>query len=159
LRRQRRIEPTRSSGGWRRRPSRREKADRVYWLEFARIFDQVGFPKGVLNVITGFGAECGAVLTSHPKVDHIAFTGGPDTARYILRNSAENLSSTSLELGGKSPFIVFEDADIESAVNAQVSGIFAATGQSCVAVSRLVVSNKKSKTPASRGSKKRPKRL
>ncbi len=111
-------------------------------LEFARIFDQAGFPKGVLNVITGFAPECGAVLTSHPKVDHIAFTGGPNTAKHIVRNSAENLASTSLELGGKSPFIVFEDADIESAVNAQVSGIFAATGQSCVAGSRLIVSNK-----------------
>lgn len=111
-------------------------------LEFARIFDQAGFPKGVLNVITGFGAECGAVLTKHPKVDHIAFTGGPETARHVVRNSAENLASTSLELGGKSPFIVFEDADIESTVNAQVSGIFAATGQSCVAGSRLIISNK-----------------
>jgi aldehyde dehydrogenase (NAD+) len=110
-------------------------------LEFARIFDQAGFPKGVLNVITGFGAECGRVLTSHPKVDHVAFTGGPETARQIVRNSADNLASTSLELGGKSPFIVFEDADIESAVNAQVSGIFAATGQSCVAGSRLIVAN------------------
>ncbi|WP_371169316.1 aldehyde dehydrogenase [Aliiroseovarius sp. 2305UL8-7] len=110
-------------------------------LEFARIFDQAGFPAGVLNVITGFGPKCGAVLTSHPKIDHVAFTGGPDTARHIVRNSAENLASTSLELGGKSPFIVFEDADIESAVNAQVSGIFAATGQSCVAGSRLVISN------------------
>jgi aldehyde dehydrogenase (NAD+) len=111
-------------------------------LEFARIFDQAGFPKGVLNVITGFGAECGAVLTKHPKVDHIAFTGGPETARHIVRNSADNLASTSLELGGKSPFIVFDDVDIDSAVNAQVSAIFAATGQSCVAGSRLIVSNK-----------------
>lgn len=111
-------------------------------LAFARVFDQAGFPPGVLNVITGFGAECGAVLTRHPKVAHVAFTGGPETARHIVRNSAENLASTSLELGGKSPFIVFEDADIESAVNAQVSGIFAATGQSCVAGSRLIISNK-----------------
>ncbi|MEQ9695584.1 aldehyde dehydrogenase [Shimia sp. SDUM112013] len=108
-------------------------------LEFARIFDRAGFPKGVMNVITGFGPDCGSVLTSHPKVAHVAFTGGPATARHILRNSAENLASTSLELGGKSPFIVFEDAELESAVNAQVSGIFAATGQSCVAGSRLVV--------------------
>ncbi|WP_420583613.1 aldehyde dehydrogenase [Ruegeria sp.] len=107
-------------------------------LEFARIFDQAGFPPGVLNVITG-GPGAGAVLTSHPKVAHVAFTGGPETARHIVRNSAENLASTSLELGGKSPFIVFEDADLDSAVNAQVSGIFAATGQSCVAGSRLVV--------------------
>lgn len=107
-------------------------------LEFARIFDQAGFPKGVLNIITG-GPAVGAALTRHPKVAHVAFTGGPDTARHIVRNSAENLASTSLELGGKSPFIVFEDADIESAVNAQISGIFAASGQSCVAGSRLVV--------------------
>ncbi|MFK7878654.1 aldehyde dehydrogenase [Roseobacter sp.] len=110
-------------------------------LEFARLFDQAGFPKGVLNVITGFGDTCGAVLTQHPKIDHIAFTGGPETARHIIRNSADNLASTSLELGGKSPFIVFEDADIESAVNAQISGIFAATGQSCVAGSRLIISH------------------
>jgi (Z)-2-((N-methylformamido)methylene)-5-hydroxybutyrolactone dehydrogenase len=111
-------------------------------LEFARIFDQAGFPAGVLNVITGFGTSCGSVLTSHPKVAHVAFTGGPETARHIVRNSAENLASTSLELGGKSPFIVFEDADIESAVNAQISAIFAASGQSCVAGSRLVISGK-----------------
>ncbi len=110
-------------------------------LEFARIFDQAGFPPGVLNVITG-GAEAGIALTSHDKIAHVAFTGGPETARHIVRNSAENLASTSLELGGKSPFIVFEDADIESAVNAQISGIFAATGQSCVAGSRLVISSK-----------------
>ena len=110
-------------------------------LEFARIFDQAGFPAGVLNVITG-GPEAGAALTAHEKVAHVAFTGGPETARHIVRNSAENLASTSLELGGKSPFIVFEDADIVSAVNAQVSGIFAATGQSCVAGSRLVISSK-----------------
>ncbi len=107
-------------------------------LEFARIFDQAGFPAGVLNVITG-GPEAGAALTSHAGVAHVAFTGGPETARHIVRNSAENLASTSLELGGKSPFIVFDDADLESAVNAQVSGIFAATGQSCVAGSRLVI--------------------
>lgn len=107
-------------------------------LEFARIFDQAGFPKGVLNVITG-GPDVGSLLTSHEKVAHVAFTGGPETARHIVRNTAENLASTSLELGGKSPFIVFDDADLESAANAQVSGIFAATGQSCVAGSRLLV--------------------
>jgi len=110
-------------------------------LEFARIFDQAGFPKGVLNIITGFGPKCGAILTSHPKVSHVAFTGGPESARHIVRNSAENLASVSLELGGKSPFIVFADADIDSAVNAQISGIFAATGQSCVAGSRLIIDN------------------
>ena len=93
----------------------------------------------MVNVITGFGPACGAELTRHPKVAHIAFTGGPDTARHVVRNSADNLASTSLELGGKSPFIVFADADLESAANAQVAGIFAATGQSCVAGSRLII--------------------
>jgi acyl-CoA reductase-like NAD-dependent aldehyde dehydrogenase len=82
-------------------------------------------------------ARGGQALTSHPRVAHIAFTGGPETARHIVRGSAENLASTSLELGGKSPFIVFDDADLDSAANAQVSGIFAATGQSCVAGSRF----------------------
>lgn len=108
-------------------------------LEFARLVHEAGFPKGVLNVITGFGPSCGNALTRHPGVNHIAFTGGPVTAAHVVRNSAENLASTSLELGGKSPFIVFADADLESAANAQVAGIFAATGQSCVAGSRLVV--------------------
>ncbi|MBY3051176.1 MULTISPECIES: aldehyde dehydrogenase [Rhizobium] len=108
-------------------------------LEFARLVHEVGFPAGVVNIITGFGASCGAALGRHPKVAHVAFTGGPETARHIVRNSAENLASTSLELGGKSPFIVFADADLESAANAQVAGIFAATGQSCVAGSRLIV--------------------
>ena len=108
-------------------------------LEFARLVDEAGFPAGVVNIITGFGEGCGASLTRHPKVDHVAFTGGPATARHIVRNSAENLASTSLELGGKSPFVVFADADLESAANAQVAGIFAAAGQSCVAGSRLII--------------------
>ncbi|MFI8033224.1 (Z)-2-((N-methylformamido)methylene)-5-hydroxybutyrolactone dehydrogenase [Acinetobacter sp. ABJ_C3_5] len=108
-------------------------------LAFARLVHEAGFPAGVVNVITGFGPECGAVLSSHPDVAHVAFTGGPETARHIVRNSAENLAKVSLELGGKSPFIVFADADLQSAVNAQVAAIFAATGQSCVAGSRLLV--------------------
>ncbi|MDQ1196130.1 aldehyde dehydrogenase [Agrobacterium sp. SORGH_AS 787] len=108
-------------------------------LEFARLVHEAGFPPGVVNIVTGFGASCGTALTTHPKVAHIAFTGGPETARHIVRNSAENLASTSLELGGKSPILVFADADLESAANAQVAGIFAATGQSCVAGSRLIV--------------------
>jgi len=107
-------------------------------LEFARLVHDAGFPPGVVNILTG-GPEAGRALTTHPQVAHIAFTGGPETARHIVRASAENLARTSLELGGKSPFIVFADADLESAANAQVSGIFAATGQSCVAGSRLLV--------------------
>ena len=98
-----------------------------------------GFPAGVVNILTGFGPSCGAALTSHPDIAHIAFTGGPQTARAVLRGSAENLARASLELGGKSPFIVFADADQESALNAQIAGIFAATGPSCVAGSRLLV--------------------
>ncbi|CAM2159629.1 MULTISPECIES: aldehyde dehydrogenase [Paraburkholderia] len=108
-------------------------------LEFARLVHEAGFPPGVVNVITGFGAECGAVLSSHPKVDKVAFTGGPDTAKHIVSNTANNLAKVSLELGGKSPFIVFADSDIQSAVNAQVAAIFAASGQSCVAGSRLLI--------------------
>ena len=108
-------------------------------LEFAKLIHAAGFPAGVVNIITGFGPECGAVLSSHPDVAHVAFTGGPETAKHIVKNSAENLAKVSLELGGKSPFIVFADADIQSAVNAQVAAIFAATGQSCVAGSRLLI--------------------
>ena len=108
-------------------------------LQFARLVHEAGFPPGVVNVITGFGPACGSALTGHSKVAHVAFTGGPATARQVVRNSADNLASTSLELGGKSPFIVFADADLESACNAQVAGIFAASGQSCVAGSRLLV--------------------
>jgi aldehyde dehydrogenase (NAD+) len=108
-------------------------------LEFARLVHEAGFPPGVVNILSGFGQTCGAALAGHPKVAHVAFTGGPGTARHIIRQSAENLASVSLELGGKSPFIVFADADLESAANAQVAGIFAATGQSCVAGSRLIV--------------------
>jgi aldehyde dehydrogenase (NAD+)/betaine-aldehyde dehydrogenase len=108
-------------------------------LAFARLVDEAGFPPGVVNIITGFGPECGATLTSHPHVSRIAFTGGPETARHVVRNSAENLAAVSLELGGKSPVVVFDDADIESAANAVVAGIFAASGQSCVAGSRLLV--------------------
>ncbi|RQS61275.1 aldehyde dehydrogenase [Burkholderia sp. Bp8963] len=108
-------------------------------LEFARLVHEAGFPAGVVNVITGFGPECGAVLSSHPGVDKVAFTGGPETARHIVRNTANNLAKVSLELGGKSPFIVFADTDIQSAVNAQVAAIFAASGQSCVAGSRLLI--------------------
>ncbi len=110
-------------------------------LEFARLVHAAGFPPGVVNILTG-GPEAGQALVAHPLVAHIAFTGGPETARHIVRASAENLARTSLELGGKSPFIVFDDADLESATNAQVAGIFAATGQSCVAGSRLLVQRK-----------------
>jgi (Z)-2-((N-methylformamido)methylene)-5-hydroxybutyrolactone dehydrogenase len=108
-------------------------------LEFAKLVHEAGFPPGVVSVITGFGPECGAVLSAHPKVSKVAFTGGPETAKHIVSNTSNNLAKVSLELGGKSPFIVFADTDIQSAVNAQVAAIFAASGQSCVAGSRLLV--------------------
>jgi aldehyde dehydrogenase (NAD+) len=108
-------------------------------LEFAKVFEEVGFPPGVFNVVTGFGDPCGKALTSHPLVDRISFTGGAETARHVIRNSAENFAQVSLELGGKSPLIIFEDADIESAVNGVLLSIFSASGQSCVAASRLLL--------------------
>lgn len=108
-------------------------------LAFAKVIHEAGFPPGVVNIITGFAPECGAVLSSHPLVNFVAFTGGPATAKHIVQNSSKNLAKTSLELGGKSPFIVFADAHLESAVNAQIAGIFGAAGQSCVAGSRLLI--------------------
>ena len=108
-------------------------------FEFAKIVEQAGFPPGVVNVITGFGEPCGRLLTSHADVARVAFTGGPETARHIVRNSAENFAVVSLELGGKSSIVVFEDADIESAVNGVIAGNFGATGQSCVAGSRVFI--------------------
>lgn len=105
-------------------------------LEFGKCIEEAGIPPGVVNIITGHGDPCGKALTSHPKVARISFTGGPVSAKHVVRNSAENFAEVSLELGGKSPFIVFEDADIENAVNCSIAGIFGATGQSCVAGSR-----------------------
>ena len=108
-------------------------------LEFGKLIAEAGIPDGVVNIVTGHGDVCGKVLTSHSKVARVSFTGGPVSARHVIRNSAENFAEVSLELGGKSPFIVFDDADIESAVNGAVGGIFAASGQSCVAGSRLLL--------------------
>lgn len=106
-------------------------------LEFGRLIEEAGFPPGVVNIVTGHGDPCGRVLTSHPLVQRVSFTGGPESARHVIHNSVHNFAQTSLELGGKSPFIVFEDADLESAVNGSIAGIFGASGQSCVAGSRL----------------------
>ena len=106
-------------------------------FEFAKLIEETGIPKGVVNVITGFGDPCGKALTTHNLVEKVAFTGGPETARHIIRNSAENLSEVSLELGGKSPVAVFDDAHQENAINGITAGIFGASGQSCIAGSRL----------------------
>ena len=108
-------------------------------FEFAKLIEKTGLPKGVLNVVTGFGDPCGKALTTHNLVEKVAFTGGPETARHIIRNSAENLSEVSLELGGKSPVAVFDDAKQDNAINGIVAGIFGASGQSCIAGSRLYI--------------------
>ena len=108
-------------------------------LEFARLIEQAGFPPGTVSIITGDAENCAIPLTRHADVDRIAFTGGPDTARHVVRNSAENFAVTSLELGGKSPILVFEDADLDGAANGLIAGNFGASGQSCVAGSRGLV--------------------
>ncbi|WP_223420853.1 aldehyde dehydrogenase [Tateyamaria pelophila] len=108
-------------------------------IAFARLIDQVGFPKGVVSVVTGDAENCAIPLTRHPGIDRIAFTGGPETARHVVRNSAENFAVTTLELGGKSPILVFDDADIDAAANGLIAGNFGASGQSCVAGTRGLV--------------------
>jgi aldehyde dehydrogenase (NAD+)/betaine-aldehyde dehydrogenase len=114
----------------------------VTLLEFAKLIEKTGIPKGVINIITGLGEPCGKALTTHNHVERIAFTGGPETAKHIVKNSAENLSQVSLELGGKSPVVVFDDADQENALNGITAGIFGASGQSCIAGSRLYLQSK-----------------
>lgn len=108
-------------------------------LEFVKLVELAGFPKGVVNVVTGFGNEMGEALVSHPKVDRIAFTGGPVAGRIINEQAARSMKRVTLELGGKSPNIVFEDANLDQAVKGAVAGIFAASGQTCVAGSRLLL--------------------
>lgn len=100
---------------------------------------EAGFPDGVVNTVTGFGAEIGPALVEHPKVAKIAFTGGDATGAAIYAQAARGIKHVTLELGGKSPNIVFEDANIENAVKGAISGIFAASGQTCIAGSRLLV--------------------
>ncbi len=101
--------------------------------------DETGFPPGVINILTGFGEPCGRVITSHAKVARVAFTGGSEVAKHIVRNTAENFAHVSLELGGKSPMLIFDDCDIEGAVNGIIAGNFGASGQSCVAGSRVFI--------------------
>jgi len=108
-------------------------------LEFAPLFAEAGFPKGVVNVVTGLGPEVGAALVAHPSVAHIGFTGGDAAGRKIYQQAAAGLKTVTLELGGKSPNIVFDDADLDQAIKGVVSGIFAASGQSCQAGSRLLL--------------------
>ena len=108
-------------------------------LAFADLVAEAGFPEGVFNVITGYGAEAGEALVTHPDVAKIAFTGGSKSGTHVYERAAAGLKKVSLELGGKSPNIVFGDCNIENAVKGAISGIFAATGQTCIAGSRLLV--------------------
>lgn len=110
----------------------------VSTLVLAELFEKAGFPPGVVNVVTGNG-RVGAALSAHPEVDRIAFTGSTAVGKAVARAAAERLARVSLELGGKSPNIVFEDADLDGAVNGVLAGIFAATGQTCLAGSRALV--------------------
>jgi aldehyde dehydrogenase (NAD+) len=110
----------------------------VTTLEFCRLVEKAGFPPGVINVVTG-DARVGKALVDSPSVDKVSFTGSPQVGREIAAQAGRNLRPVTLELGGKSPNIVFADADIDRAVVGALAGIFGATGQTCVAGSRLLV--------------------
>ena len=108
-------------------------------LELAVIAAEAGLPHGVLNVVTGLGESAGAALVRHPDVDKIAFTGSTQVGKTIMREAAESLKKVSLELGGKSPNIVFDDADVDAAVRGSFAAIYYNNGQCCTAGSRLLV--------------------
>src|SRR6266480_1611995 len=108
-------------------------------LELARLTAEAGLPEGVLNVVPGFGPTAGAALASHPGVDKIAFTGEYVTGRLIVQMSASNLKTVTLELGGKSPHIIFDDVDLEAAVATALFGLYMNSGQICSAGTRILV--------------------
>lgn len=108
-------------------------------LELARIADDAGLPAGVLNVVTGLGAEAGAPLAEHPDVDKLAFTGSVPTGSRIMQAAARDIKNISLELGGKSPFVIFADSDLDAAVEWILFGIFWNQGEVCSATSRVLV--------------------
>ncbi len=111
----------------------------VSTLEFARLACESGIPCGVLNVTTGFGHEIGDALVRHPLTRKVTFTGSDLGGRLVAKSAAENIIPSTLELGGKSPQIVFDDSDLNSTVNGILSGIYLSNGQTCVAGSRLIV--------------------
>ncbi len=111
----------------------------VSTLAFARLVAEAGFPPGVVNVVTGWGPAVGQALVAHPGVDKIAFTGSTQVGKLIAHAAADNLTRLTLELGGKSAQVVFADADLDAAANGVIAGVFAATGQTCMAGSRVVV--------------------
>jgi aldehyde dehydrogenase (NAD+) len=108
-------------------------------LAFAALLEELDLPPGVFNVTPGFGARAGEALVDHPEVDKLAFTGATETGKRIAARAAQTLKLVTFELGGKSPNIVFADADLEQAVRRSAYGIFSASGQSCMAASRTLV--------------------
>ena len=108
-------------------------------LEYAELTREAGFPDGVFNVVAGYGHEVGSAIVDHPDVAKITFTGSDATGARIYAQAAKTLKRVTLELGGKSPHIVFDDCDLAQAAAGVISGIFAATGQTCIAGSRLLV--------------------
>ena len=108
-------------------------------LRLGSICLEAGVPPGVVNVVTGLGEEAGRPLVEHPEVDKISFTGSTEVGKSIVRAAAGNLKKLTLELGGKSPMIVFQDADVEAAIRGAASAIFSNAGQVCTAASRLFV--------------------
>lgn len=108
-------------------------------LEMGRLFEEAGFPPGVVNIVTGFGSDTGEPLVTHPDVAKVAFTGGDKTGEAVYGMAARGIKHVTLELGGKSANIVFDDASMEDAVKGVISGIFAATGQTCIAGSRALI--------------------
>jgi betaine-aldehyde dehydrogenase len=108
-------------------------------IRFFEFLDRIGFPPGTVNLITGPGPVVGSAMASHPDIDLIAFTGGTDTGREIIKNSAVNIKKTTLELGGKSPNIIFADADLDAALDYALDAIFMTQGEVCSAGSRLLI--------------------
>jgi aldehyde dehydrogenase (NAD+) len=108
-------------------------------LRLAELFEEVGFPAGVYNVVTGYGEEAGAALSRHPGIDSMTFTGSVETGRLVMRAAAEHIKPVVLELGGKSPHIIFADADLDLAVAEAAKGIYTNCGQVCSAGSRLLI--------------------
>ena len=106
---------------------------------FGELFEKAGFPPGVVNIVTGYGSEIGEALVTHPRIAKVAFTGGDATGQHVYELAARGIKPVTLELGGKSANIVFDDANLDNAIKGAVSGIFAATGQTCIAGSRLLV--------------------
>src|SRR5580692_3630874 len=111
-------------------------------LRLGELFQEAGFPDGVVNIVPGYGETAGAALAAHPDVDKVAFTGSTEVGKLILQAAAGNLKKVSLELGGKSPNIIFDDADLDSAIPGAASAIFFNQGQCCCAGSRLYIEKK-----------------